>query len=335
LPGTGFEIGVSIKPSGGALDTTGLTTTYCYEDPTLPVPYDVVDERGFWWTPSESSPRLLTWKYDNPKNVAITGFQILLNGVPYNPGGVWSVLGPNARASEVRLPTGCAMHITWQVRAIAGEARSRPSALTTPENSYDLPTCPMPMYAMVKFNTIRFMHDCDDLDVYWFLRLNGLSKHFGGSCDPTVPWPRHCFPDSGWSHINDDCGPHSVASLAEGLRRMDDAHPDTVVADLGQTLAGGGSGPISIEIEDGFWNTLILTGSDDNLGTHRVVYNFASLEEAQQKLGCGREVCVGPGTGDPYAAEYDGYRASVCYTLYIFPQAEALNCPVKQPAYIP
>jgi hypothetical protein len=83
------------------------------------------------------------------------------------------------------------------------------------------------------------------------------------------------------------------------------------------------------------WNTMQLWGGDDNVSSHRVIYDFASLEEAQQKLGCGREVCVGPGTGDPYASTYSGYRASVCYTLYIFPQAQGLNCPVNQPAYIP
>jgi hypothetical protein len=28
-------------------------------------------------------------------------------------------------------------------------------------------------------------------------------------------------------------------------------------------------------------------------------------------------------------------RADLCYTLYIFPQAEGLNCPVSQPVYTP
>ena len=328
LTGTGYEIGLSIKPLGGAMDTSGLLTTYSYEDPTLPAPYDVVEHKLFSPWPIDPLLRSLSWKYDNPKNVTITGFQILLNGSPYNPGGGWSLIGPTGRSADVRLPKDCGMHITWQVRAIAGEAQSKPSALKTPENDYNLPTCPVPMYAMVKFSTISFIDDCDDLDLYWYLTVAGVTKQFYWSCDPGLFTPG-CM--GTWPHIEDNCGPHSFASLGQG----EDAHPDAIVASLGQTAAGGGSGPISIEVRDSMWNTLILIGGDDNISTHRVVYNFASLEEAQQKLGCGREVCVGPGTGDPYASEYVGYHASVCYTLYIFPQAQGLNCPVKEPAYQP
>jgi hypothetical protein len=328
LPGTGFEIGVAIKPLGGALDTSGLLTTYSYEDPTLPVPYDVVEHKLFSPWPIDPLLRSLSWKYDNPKNVTITGFQILLNGSPYNPGGGWSLVAPTARAADVRLPKDCGMPITWQVRAIAGEAQSKLSALKKPDNDYHLPTCPVPMYAMVKWNTITFFEDCDDLDLYWFLRLNGITKHFYSSCDPGLFTPG-CM--GSWPHIDDDCGPHSLASLGQG----ENPHPDTVVAALGQTAIGGGGGPISIEVVDGFWNTLILAGGDENVGIHRALYEFPSLQDAQQKLGCGREICMGPGTGDPYASEYAGYHAKVCYTLYIFPQAEGLSCPVKQPAYTP
>jgi hypothetical protein len=337
LPGTGFQIGLSIKPSGGPLDLSGRTTLYCYDDPTLPVPYDVRENK----IPGASDPllRSLSWKYDNPKNVTISGFQIFLNGVPYSPlGGSW-LAAPTARYVEVRLPKECGMHIAWQIRAIAGEGRSKPSALKPQDNSYDLPTCPEAMYAMVKWNTIKFIDDCDDLDLYWWLKVNSVGKYFGGSCDPVYWWaPPYCA--SNWKHIDDNCGPHSVASLAEGMRRRfdqpeDDPYPDTVVAPLGQTLAGGGSGPIRIHVEDAFWNTMILNGRDDLVGTITEIYNFASLQEAQDKLGCGTMVCVGPGVGDPRASEHYNGGAETCYTLYIFPQKEGSNCQVKQPAYIP
>jgi hypothetical protein len=229
------------------------------------------------------------------------------------------------------------------VRAIAGEARSKPSALKPPDNSYDLPTCPEPIYVMVKFDNITFIEDCDDLDLYWYYRVMNLmskevsleAKSFGDSCDPVYWWaPPYCSND--WHHINDDCGPHSVASLAQDMNdAAGDPFPDTVVAALGQTASGGGGGPISIEVSNAFWNTMILNGRDDLVGTITEIYNFASLQEAQQKLGCGREVCVGPGTGDPYASEHYNSAASVCYTLYIFPQAEGSNCAVKQPVYTP
>jgi hypothetical protein len=326
LPGTGFEIGVAIKPLGGALDTSGLLTTYSYEDPTLPVPYDVVEHKLYSPWPIDPLLRSLSWKYDNPKNVTLTGFQILLNGAPYNPGGGWSLVAPTARSADVRLPKDCGMHITWQVRAVSGQAQSRLSA-SAKENDYDLPKCPEPMYAMVKWNTITFIRNCDDLDLYWGLRVNGVSKVFYWSCE-AYPVGPGCW--GTWPHIDGNCGPHSLASLGQ----FEHPYPDTVVASLGQTTTGGGAGPLSIEVRDWVWDTLNFC-CDELAGVHEVVYNFASLEEAQHKLGCGREVCVGPGTGDPYASEYAGRYASVCYTLYIFPQAEGLDCPVKQPAYTP
>lgn len=334
LAGTGFEIGVAIKPLGGALDTSGLLTTYAYEDPTIPEPYDVFEDVPRSWLPVERGTRSLSWKWDNPNNVTITGFQIFLNGSPYSPGGGWALVDPMNRSAEVKLPRECGGHITWRVRAVAGQAVSQLSSLKTPDNDYDLPSCPEPVYAMVKFNNITFIKDCDSLDLYWFFRLNGVTKQFGNTCDPDLlfPWP-YCT--GGTHHIDDDCGPHSPASLCSGLTGCNDPNLDTVVADLGQTAIGGGGGPISIEVVDGFWDTYILVGGDDNIGVHRALYEFPSLQDAQLRLGCGREVCVGPSTGDPYATEYRGYHATICYTLYIFPQAEGLNCPVSEPAYIP
>jgi hypothetical protein len=325
LPGTGFEIGLSIKPLGGALDASGLLTTYSYEDPTMPVPYDVRAMNAPPWPPLDPLLVSLHWEWDGDAS-KIAGFQILLNGSPYSPAGGWSLAAPAARHAQVRLPKNCGMHITWRVRAVAGQAQSRLSAAGK-ENDYDLPKCPEPMYAMVKFNTITFIRNCDDLNLHWSLRVNGVTKSFYWSCEPHPVGPG-CL--GTWPHIDNNCGPHSLAPLGQ----FENPHPDTVVASLGETRTGGGGGPLSIEVHDLFWDTLNFC-CDELAGVHEVVSPFASREEAQQKLGCGREVCVGPGTGDPYASEYAGRYASVCYTLYIFPQAEGLDCPVKQPAYTP
>jgi hypothetical protein len=329
LPGSDFEIGLAIKPLEGALDTNGEVTTHSREDLGILEPYDV--KVGQPRTPFAIDPLALglSWKWDgNPDE--ISGFQILLNDVPYNAGGGWSLADPAARWSEVRLPQDCGGHVRWQVRAVAGQTHSELSALS-PDNDFDLPQCPDPVYAMVKFDTVTFLFDCDNLDLHWFLELNGVAKHFHDSCDLCVLG--FCGRCRGtWYHIDDDCGPHSIGMLG---RSAPVDYPHTIVAHLGTTRSLLAPSRISIEVVEGFWDTLDRVGPDNNVSVHRVLYEFSSLEEAQQALGCGREVCVGPGTPDPLAKEYVGYRATLCYTLYIFPQAEGLSCPIAQPDYTP
>jgi len=294
LPGTGFEIGVAIKPLAGALDTSGLTTTFSYDDPSMRVPYEVSEGTPRSALPMDPLLRLITWKWDGDPN-KISGFQILLNGVPYNAGGGWSLVGPTSRSAVVRLPTVCGGRISWQVRAVAGEAQSNLSALT-PDNDYDLPQCPE--YAMVTFNHVEFYEDCDDLWPAWLLQVNGEAKQFYESCD-AGPFTGCLLKGP---HIDDDCGPHSFASWGEGM----DPHPDTIVVPIPP-------GEIHIEIKYAVWDR----GSGDMLKAMWHPYDFSSLEEAQQKLGCGLP--------PPW----------YIYTLHIFPQAEGLNCPVSQPAYRP
>ncbi|MGB3905910.1 MAG: Ig-like domain-containing protein, partial [Anaerolineae bacterium] len=175
----GVQIGLAIKPLEGAVDTSGLMTTFGYDDPMMPVPYEVSEDRLRSPFPVDPLLRALTWKWDGDPN-DISGFQILLNGVPYNAGGGWSLVDPTSRSAQVRLPKACGGRISWQVRAVAGQAQSNLSALT-PDNDYDLPQCPE--YAMVTFHAIEFEEDCDDLDPAWLLGLNGQTKQFYESCD--------------------------------------------------------------------------------------------------------------------------------------------------------
>ncbi|NIN63516.1 MAG: LysM peptidoglycan-binding domain-containing protein [Anaerolineae bacterium] len=299
LAGDGLEIGVAIQPLAGALDTSGLMTTFSYEDPMMPVPYDVFEDMVRSWRPIDPLTRSLSWKWDGDPN-KISGFQILLNGVPYNTGGGWSLVGPTDRSALVKLPHECGGRISWQVRAVAGQAQSNLSALT-PDNDYDLPQCPE--YAMVTFHSIEF-DDCDDLDPAWLLALNGQTKQFYESCDTGLG--TLCMRKG--PHFEDDCGPHFFASLGQGM----DPHPDTLVAPI--TL-----GEIHVETKAVVWDVF----SGDTVAAHWQPWDFSSLEEAQQEVGCGKDVCdwlFGP---------------TLCYTLYIFPQPEGSNCPVARPAYIP
>jgi len=299
LAGSGLEIGLSIKPLEGALDTSGQMTTFSYDDPSIPAPYEVAEGRVRSFNPVDPEQRSLSWKWFGDPN-SISGFQILLNGVPYNTGGGWSLVHPTGRSALVRLPRLCGGHISWQVRAVAGQAQSNLSALRE-ENDYDLPQCPE--YAMVTFDVIQFEEDCDFYPA-WFFEVNGEFKEFYGSCDAGSF--TGCLLKG--LNLGGDCGPHSFASWGQGM----DPHPNAVVVPLAL-------GEIDVETKAVVWDR----SSGDITAAHWQPWHFASLEEAQEKVGCGKEVCnwlFGP---------------SMCYTLYIFPQPAGSNCPVSQPAYIP
>ena len=290
----GVQIGLAIKPLEGAVDASGLVTTFGYDDPMMRVPYEVSEGRLRSPFPVDPLLRALTWKGDGHPN-DISGFQILLNGVPYNAGGGWSLVDPTSRSAQVRLPKACGGRISWQVRAVAGQAQSNLSALSK-DNDYDLPQCPE--YAMVTFHSVQFEEDCDFYPA-WFLEVNGQTKQFNESCDTGAF--TGCLIRGG--RIT-DCGPHSFASWGEGM----DPHPDTIVVPIPL-------GPIHIEVTAAVWDRV----SGDMVSAYWDPYDFSSLEEAQQEVGCGK----------------DNWYYSLRYTVYIFPQPEGSNCPVSQPAYIP
>jgi hypothetical protein len=292
LAGSGLEIGLAIKPLAGALDTSGHTTTFSYDDPSMPVPYEVSEGRPSSPLPIDPLLRLITWKWDGDPN-NISGFQILLNGVPYNAGGGWSLVGSTSQSAVVRLPTVCGRRISWQVRAVAGQAQSGLSALT-PNNEYDLPPCYG--YLMETTKSIPLLwwdtlhEDCDPFYPAWLLQLNGQGRVYdqgtceGGSC--LIRGRRHT-----------GCEAVDLASFYEGT----DPYFNTIVVAIRL------DGEIHIESKVALWDR--ASGEMRGAGFYSI--DYSSLEEAQEDVGCGK------------------------WGLYIFPQAEGLNCPVSQPAYIP
>jgi hypothetical protein len=298
--GRGLTVTVNASPLVQELDTSGQTTTYSYDDPSMPVPYDVFEHRVRSFNPVDPLMRAVVWKWDGDPST-ISGFQILLNGVPYSSGGGWSLVDSTGRSVQVMLPTDCGQHIRWQVRAVAGQAQSGLSALT-PDNDYDLPQCPE--YVMVKFNAFQVDQDCDTYPA-WFLELNGQVKQFHDSCD-TGPF-EGCMIRGGRLP---DCGWHHFSELGAGM----DPHPDTIVVPLSP-------GDIKAEVKVAVWDRM----SGDMLAAFWQPRYFSSFEEAQQEVGCGLEGFV---LGAPHWCRLD-------YTLYIFPQPAGMDCPVSNPAYLP
>ncbi len=210
LRGGAVEIGIVIKTLG-ALDATGTREAYAYEDPSLPVPYNVrEDQTRSAWEDADPLERQLSWKWDGDPT-KIDGFQILLNGAPYNLGWLAEppLVSPSARTTSVRLPYSCGQHVLWQVAAIAGPAQSRMSA-RSPDNDYDLPGCQL--FAVVTFKTLDFPAD-STADMWYSIFANSIEKRYW-SDDISMPLRRgtHTFRDlSGWPHYY-DWPPYNIPS---------------------------------------------------------------------------------------------------------------------------
>jgi LysM repeat protein len=210
LRGGAVEIGVAIEPLG-ALDATGTRQAYAYDDPSLPVPYDVrEDQARSAWGDTDPLERQLSWKWDGDP-ASIDGFQILLNGAPYNLGWLAEppLVSPAARTTSVRLPQSCGEHVFWQVAAIAGPAQSRLSA-RSPDSDYDLPDCQL--FAVVTFNTLEMSSD-DTVDTWYSIYANNIEKRYWNDTF-RMPLTRgtYTFRDlSAWPHYY-DWPPYNVPS---------------------------------------------------------------------------------------------------------------------------
>jgi hypothetical protein len=301
LEGGGFQIGIAIKPLG-AMDTTGTRTTYNYEDPSIPAPYDVLEMEIR--SPSgnvDPLTRLLTWKwYGDPNN--ITGFQIYLNGVPYNLGWLAEppLVAPNARSEEVRLPHRCGDHIRWQVAAIAGEAQSR---LSDPYE-YDQPKCQL--LARVKFQKIHLERtrddggQCDILESYFEIGVNGKYRCFGcPSCCSGAPPTLFDWLGLGECHYGEIT---SVYGLMCGDWRFDD-----LIGDADEITVPIDANNVDLQIHTQFWE-------DDGgkFGNHEVHLSYPSLEKAQEDLGCYKSFVS-------YLSPGDVALSQITYIVAVYP----------------
>jgi len=299
LQGRDFSAGVAIKPVEGALDTSGEMTTFSYDDPSIPVPYDVFEDMVRSPFPIAPLTRSVSWKWDGDPET-ISGFQVLLNGVPYNTSGGLSLVDSIGRSALVRLPQECGGHISWQVRAVAGEAQSALSALA-PDNDYDLPHCPH--YAMVRFYGMQFEEDCDFYPAWW-LSVNGQVKEFNASCDTGAF--TGCLIRG--LDLSGNCGPHYFADWGAGM----DPYPDTIVVPISLEQ-------MDVEVKVAVWDRV----SGEMRAALYQPWTFTSLDDLWYTVGCGKHV------------DYWAFGPTLWYDLYVIPPPEGEDCDVTQPAYIP
>ncbi|MGB3904087.1 MAG: hypothetical protein WBB22_04130, partial [Anaerolineae bacterium] len=151
LAGEGYEIGYAVASASGD-GGAGEETTYAYEDPTLPSPYNLTMlSKTIPGVPGSSSTSLY-WDWNGDQKT-ITGFAVFLDGVPYK-----TVTGADKRGVQVHVPTMCGRTFRWQVAAVSGQAQSSFSA------SYDYHSEPCPVQVEVQFKELRIL--CSEN--YWF-----------------------------------------------------------------------------------------------------------------------------------------------------------------------
>lgn len=221
ISGGQVQFGLAVRLAGEI--AANQQTAYKYEDPTLAVPYALVESQ--YRSPSgdvDPQQRLLTWKWDGDSK-KIDGFRIYLNDAPYNLGwlsGVTLLVEPTARAAEVRLPAHCGQHVKWQLTAVHGEAESIPSLPV----AYEQTECEL--YAEVMFNWVEISfadtglpnlpiggQHCEDVDTRFAIFANDKSKsYWGGTFFMPVTCGRYAFRDlSGWPYWY-DFAPYNVPS---------------------------------------------------------------------------------------------------------------------------
>jgi LysM repeat protein len=311
LTGENCEIGVTLQPLGGE----ETLVTYSYEDPTIPAPFNLREEKIGTeprrdWYPKQWEQwflnRRLRWDWTGSQQV--TGFTIFLNGTEYK-----TVYGANVRDSTVTLPALYDQRIRWQVAADVGEAQSPLSQ----ELAYDLPKSRA--YIQVKFDRIYWTYtcdgcccgDCSTCEAYGWLSLRmgghesfklcaGFKKWYGSGRDP---YKVKC---GNW---------YAFANMCKGGYGSGD-FPDVLILPFDRD-----SKNFTVEVWAHIRDHDGISSGSDTIANHRLSHTFSSLQHAQSVLGCGKQF-------QERDSSEDG-SSSLDYTLTVFP-----NSCAQEPTYL-
>lgn len=243
VTGADFEMGLAIEPLG-AIYTTGGTSTY--EDPIMPVPYNLrIKDWGF--SDPTVTEYMLQWDWSGEEKT-IKNFQVLLNGVPYG-----KPVEPQYRMQDITyLPFSCGQPVHWQVQAVANETYSIPSEALV---QYDLIPCPL--IAEVKFETITIgevdhnlwvlapgynVGRCDDIGANFILWVNKDHRKAGRWYDDN--W-------TDYDNVGMTCGRYTFDQLLRVFRQFKgEPAPDTF-----QVLLRGDNPSLSFMTRFMYWNS--------------------------------------------------------------------------------
>ncbi|MBU2611273.1 MAG: LysM peptidoglycan-binding domain-containing protein [Chloroflexi bacterium] len=311
-----YEIEFAVKPWTPAVEFA-MFGKYSYEDPTLPAPWGLhMGNLYSPWATLDPRERPLSWNWDGDPKL-ITGFRVYLDGVYYK-----YFAGASTRSATVWEPAYCGHKVKWQVVAVSDAAQSPLS----PALSYDLPKCQT--YVMVKFETIKILDiedgspgPCDTVEAYYEIGIYGgvgkAEKKFGWVPSFGVGCT-NCLKDI-------SCGTYTFKNLGAFFSPKD-PYADTIV--------------VPVSTEDFWFNVGASFYDDDPLWDHLILYHierfkFASLQEAQKELGCGKSVVSRSGILPGY--EDCRSEINVIVTIYPNPCADMppLGIPLPKPPWWP
>lgn len=296
LASEGYEIGVSIQPLGG----DGTTTTYGFEDPTIPAPYNLREEKV--GSEPGKSETLQTWeqwfvsrrlRWDWTGTDPVTGFTIFLDGKPYS-----SVYGASVREALLTLPTAYDRRVRWQVAADVGSKQSPLSQ----ELAYDLPKSQA--YLVVDLWEISWLYTCDGCccggcstcEAYGWLHLR-IGENEWRPC-------KRC-PGS-LATYDVKCG--NSYRFRDLCASSDQDFPHVLVL------------PFNKEVTNLTFELWVLLLDDDGgsskpdvIAEYRLKHSFSSFEQAQSALGC-----VGVLSEQQRSSTKSGSSA-IYYSLSVYP----------------
>lgn len=202
LPGSGFELGLSLK----VITQPGDLVPFAAPDPGVAPPKIVALENAanlgdVGLDPSEAldylergNQRTLRWEWQPGGQEAgeLTGFTILLNGIPFK-----QVNSPSARSAQFEVPGFCGTKLDVSMVANAGQRQSLPGNVVSDVQ----PECTL--YAVFDFESVNFAwtndtlnpnDHCSTMDTFFHISVKevydqggsgviqgaSITKHFNG-----------------------------------------------------------------------------------------------------------------------------------------------------------
>jgi len=174
--------------------------------------------------------RTLTWEWfpSAPGRTKVTGFTILINGIPFK-----QITSPDTRSVEIRVPGFCGTKLEISMVANIDQKQSLPSNTFVDQQ----PDCTL--YAVVNFKQVRFgwtndsfnpRNKCDTMESYFNLSVTEVFDRHQEDESPGRKKVKSFW--GGGSYMGLRCGHYDMNTLAGDYHRKDERNPTQIVVPL-------------------------------------------------------------------------------------------------------